>query len=48
MNLSPMPVAIRRTGRLVCFAAFVVYLATTGGSMATDTMSYEVTKAIVE
>jgi hypothetical protein len=48
MNVSPMPAAIRRTGRLVGFAALVVYLATTGGSMATDTMSYEVTKAIVE
>jgi len=48
MNLSPIPAEIRRTGRLLCFAAFVAYLATTGGSMATDTMSYEVTKAIVE
>jgi len=32
----------------VCLLALVVYLATTGGSMATDIMSYEVTKGIVE
>jgi hypothetical protein len=39
---------VRRTGRLVFLLALAVYLATTGGSMATDIMSYEVTKGIVE
>ena len=43
-----MPCDVRRTGRLVCLLALVVYLSTTGGSMATDIMSYEVTKGIVE
>jgi len=32
----------------VFLLALAVYLATTGGSMATDIMSYEVTKGIVE
>jgi hypothetical protein len=39
---------VRRVGRLVFLLALAVYLATTGGSMATDIMSYEVTKGIVE
>jgi hypothetical protein len=43
-----MPSDVRRTGRLVLLLVLAVYLATTGGSMATDVMSYEVTKAIVE
>jgi hypothetical protein len=43
-----VPRPIRRVGRLVALAALTVYAATTGGSMATDTMSYEVAKAIVE
>lgn len=43
-----MPSDVRRAGRLVCLLALTVYLATTGGSMATDIMSYEVTKGIVE
>lgn len=43
-----MPADVRQTGRLVCLLALVVYLATTGGSMATDIMSYEVTKGIVD
>lgn len=36
------------TGFLVFLLALVLYLATTGGSMATDVMSYEVAKGIVE
>jgi hypothetical protein len=43
-----VPSDVRRIGRLVALLALVVYLATTGGSMATDIMSYEVTKGIVE
>ncbi|HTK28844.1 MAG TPA: hypothetical protein VL309_04805 [Vicinamibacterales bacterium] len=43
-----MPGEVRETGRLVCLLALAVYLATTGGSMATDIMSYEVTRDIVE
>ncbi len=43
-----MPGEVRRVGRLVALLALAVYLATTGGSMATDIMSYEVTKGIVE
>jgi hypothetical protein len=43
-----VPRAVRRVGRLVALLALVVYLGTTGGSMATDIMSYEVTKGIVE
>src|SRR3954454_12846061 len=43
-----MPADVSRSGRLVFLLALVVYLATTGGSMATDIMSYEVTKGIVE
>jgi len=42
------PPAVRRTGRLVLSAALSLYVATTGGSMATDIMSYEVTKGMVE
>ena len=37
-----------RIGALVFGLTLAVYAATTGGSMATDIMSYEVTKAIVE
>ena len=37
-----------RTGFLVFLLSLVLYLATTGGSMATDIMSYEVAKNIVE
>ncbi len=44
----PPPPAARRTGRLVLAAALSLYVATTGGSMATDIMSYEVTKGMVE
>jgi hypothetical protein len=43
-----MTADVRRSGRLVLAAALCVYLATTGGSFATDVMSYEVTKGIVE
>lgn len=43
-----MPTEVKRAGRLVCLLALTVYLATTGGSMATDIMSYEVTKGLVE
>jgi hypothetical protein len=43
-----MPRDVRRTGRLVALLSLVVYLGTTGGSMATDIMSYEVTRGIVE
>lgn len=38
----------RRVGRLVFLFAFCLYAMTTGGSMATDIMTYEVTKNIVE
>jgi len=43
-----MPPDARRTGRLVLAAMLCLYLATTGGSLATDSMNYEVTKGIVE
>ncbi len=43
-----MPADVSRSGRLVFLLALVVYLATTGGSMATDIMSFEVTKGIVD
>lgn len=43
-----MPSEARRVGRLVFWLALALYVATTGGSMATDIMSYEVTKGIVE
>jgi hypothetical protein len=43
-----MPSEVRRIGRIVFMFALAVYLATAGGSMATDIMSYEVTKGIVE
>lgn len=43
-----MPADVRQTGRLAFLLALAVYLATTGGSMATDIMSYEVTKGIVD
>ena len=43
-----MPTEVRRTGHLVLLVALAVYVATTGGSMATDIMSYEVTKNIVD
>jgi len=38
----------RTTAMLVFLLTLVVYLATTGGSMATDTMSYEVAKEMSE
>jgi hypothetical protein len=38
----------RRTGLLVFGLALSLYVVTTGGSMATDIMSYEVTKGIIE
>src|SRR5262245_53919014 len=41
-------VRVPRVGRLIFLLALSVYLAATGGSMATDIMSYEVTKGIVE
>jgi hypothetical protein len=44
----PLTPAARRAGRLVLLATLAVYLLTTGGSMATDVMSYEVTRSIVE
>jgi len=44
----PTPADVRRPGRWVFLFALAVYLTTTGGSMATDIMSYEVTKGIVE
>jgi len=51
-DITPQPdqsrVDARRTGLLVFALALSLYVATTGGSMATDIMSYEVTKGIVE
>ena len=44
----PLTPSARRTGRLVLVATLAVYALTTGGSMATDVMSYEVTRAMVE
>jgi hypothetical protein len=41
-------VGTARAGWMVLALALCVYIATTGGSMATDIMSYEVTKGIVE
>ncbi len=46
--MSPSLPDVRRTGLLVFALALSLYVATTGGSMATDIMSYEVTKGIVE
>jgi hypothetical protein len=43
-----VPLPVRRTGRLVLAAVLCAYLATTGGSFATDVMTYEVTKGMVE
>jgi hypothetical protein len=43
-----MPDRVRRVGRLVLALALAGYVATSGGSMATDIMSYEVTKGMVE
>ena len=49
LRTSPsLPASVRRSGRLVLAAALCAYAATTGGSFATDVMSYEVTKGIVE
>ena len=49
---NPSPVkasrAVKRAARLVFLFSLCLYAATTGGSMATDIMTYEVTKAIVE
>ncbi len=43
-----MPTGIRKIGRWLFVMTLALYGATTGGSMATDIMSYEVTKGIVE
>ena len=43
-----LPNDVRRTGHLVLLAAGCLYMATTGGSFATDVMTYEVTKGMVE
>ena len=42
------PAVVRRAARLVFLFSLCLYGATTGGSMATDIMAYEVTKGIVE
>lgn len=47
-TLADLPPDVRRTGRLVLATALAVYLTTTGGSFATDVMTYEVTKGMVE
>ena len=39
---------VRRVGLLTALVSLAVYLMTTGGSMATDIMTYEVTKNMVE
>jgi hypothetical protein len=44
----PLTPEARRTGRLVLLLTLAVYATTTGGSLATDAMSYEVTKSLVE
>jgi hypothetical protein len=46
--LSSPPLDVRRTGLLVFAVALSLYVSTTGGSMATDIASYEVTRGIVE
>jgi len=43
-----MPTGIRKIGAWLFVMTLALYGATTGGSMATDIMSYEVTKGIVE
>ncbi len=48
LHPSPAPPKARRAARLVFLFSLCLYGATTGGSMATDIMTYEVTKAIVE
>lgn len=48
MTAHPITPSARRTGRLAFLATLALYMLTTGGSMATDVMSYEVTRAIVE
>jgi hypothetical protein len=48
MTAHPLTPETRRTGRLVLLATLAIYLLTTGGSMATDVMSYEVTRSMVE
>ncbi len=40
--------ASKKTGRLVFLCTLCVYVLTAGGSMATDIMTYEVTKSMVE
>ena len=45
---TPNRAVVSRSAALVFLLALVVYLATTGGSMATDIMSYEVAKNMVE
>lgn len=42
------PPAVKRIGRWLFLLTLAVYGATSGGSMATDILSYEVTKGIVE
>ena len=43
-----VPTQVRHAGRLTFLLSLCVYLTTTGGSMATDIMTYEVTRSIVE
>jgi hypothetical protein len=43
-----LPAAVRKTGAWLFVMTLALYGATSGGSMATDIMSYEVTKGIVE
>ena len=46
--IPPSAATARRAGLLVFAFSLSLYVATSGGSMATDTMSYEVAKNIVE
>ncbi len=39
---------MRRTARFVFGTALCVYMASTGGSHATDVASYEITRSLVE
>ena len=43
-----VPTQVRHAGRLTFLLSLCVYLTTTGGSMATDILTYEVTRSIVE
>lgn len=47
-SIAAPPPAVKRVGRWVFLLTLALYTATTGGSMATDIMTYEVTKGIVE